>query len=187
VANAVLDGADCVMLSGETAKGAYPMEAVSVMASVCKEAEAALYYRALVADMEKVASLPLQPSDSVAKALVEAASCADAALIITLTLTGTSARLISKHRPRCPVLVLASDMHIGAACNLHRGCFPILCPPELASEAESAAGNEDSRFAHAMSKALEIGLLKSGDVVVLAHGVKSGSSSLTNFRMVQVA
>merc|ERR1719454_903189 len=79
VANAVLDGADCVMLSGETAKGAYPKEAVSVMAAVCKEAEAALYYRALVSDMEKVAKLPLAPSDSVAKAIVEAATCAEAA------------------------------------------------------------------------------------------------------------
>jgi len=183
VANAVLDGADCVMLSGETAKGSYPMEAVSVMAAVCKEAEAAIFNKALVLDMEAVASLPLDPSDSVAKAVVEAATCSDAKLIITLTMRGTSARLISKHRPRCPIMVLASDEHIGAACNLHRGCMPFKCPEALAAK----EGEEEEKFVFALETAKASGLVGSGDKVILAHGVTSGKTSLTNFRMVVLA
>jgi len=183
VANAILDGADCVMLSGETAKGNYPKEAVSVMAAVCKEAEAAVYHKALVLDMEAVASFPLDPSDSVAKAIVEAATCSNAAVIITLTATGTSARLISKHRPRCPILVLASDSHVGAACNLHRGCVPYLCPEEL----RDAADKEDERFMTAIQYGKNFGLISSGDKIVLAHGVTSGKTSLTSFRMVVLA
>ena len=183
VANAVLDGADCVMLSGETAKGAYPKEAVSVMAAVCKEAEAAIFNKALVLDMETVANLPLHPSDSVAKAVVEAATCSEAALIITLTATGTSPRLISKHRPRCPIMVLASDEHVGASCNLHRGCIPYLCPPELAT----IEGDEDSKFCYAIEQAMLNGLAMSGDKVVLAFGNKSGQASLSNFQLVVLA
>ena len=182
VANAVLDGADCVMLSGETATGDYPREAVSVMAAICKEAEAALFHKQLVLDMESVATLPMDPSDSVAKAIVEAATCSEARLIIALTKTGSSARLISKHRPRCPILVLASDAHIGAALNLHRGCVPYLCPPDLAESA-----TEDERFFVALSLAKEHGLAGAGDRVILAHGYKSGKSSLTSFRMVVLA
>jgi pyruvate kinase len=181
VANAVLDGADCVMLSGETAKGAYPKEAVEVMNAVCREAEAALYYQALVRDMETVCKLPLDPSDAVAKALVEAATCSEAELIVTLTLTGTSARLISKHRPRCPILVLASDAHCGAACNLHRGCMPYLCPEHITGH-----GTEDERFAAALTIAKNSGLVKPGATVVLAHGSKAGIASITNFRMVKL-
>ena len=178
VANAVLDGADCVMLSGETAKGKYPKEAVSVMAAVCKEAEAAMFNKALVLDMEAVASLPYDPSDSVAKAVVEAATCSDAKLIITLTRTGASARLISKHRPRCPIMVLASDEHVGAACNLHRGCMPFMCPADLAN----VPGKEDDRFVVALEIAKAQGLAVSGDKIVLAHG--GAGASLANFRMV---
>jgi len=182
VANAVLDGADCVMLSGETAKGAYPTEAVTVMNAVCKEAESAIFYKDLVADMETVLPLPLDPSDSVAKAVVEASTCAGAKLIITLTKTGTSARLISKHRPRCPILVLASDANVGAACNLHRGCIPYPCP-----EAISGDGYEDEKFAAAIMIAKDTKRVGSGDVVVLAHGVVSGQTSLTNFKVVKLA
>ena len=102
VANAILDGADCVMLSGETAKGKYPKEAVEVMANVCREAEAAVYYKQLSRDMKKSMPAPADHNESVAKAVVDASTTNFAKLIITLTTTGTSARLISKYRPRLP-------------------------------------------------------------------------------------
>ena len=79
-------------------------------------------------------------------------------------------------------MVLASDNHVGAACNLHRGCLPYACPPELAE-----VGTEDERFAVAIGMAKSAGLASSGNVVILAHGSASGTSSLTNFRMVKLA
>merc|ERR1740138_229259 len=90
VANAVLDGADCVMLSGETAKGSYPLEAVTMMGEICKEAESALFYKALAADIDMTTPPPLNVSEAVANAVVNAATYHEASLIITLTTTGTS-------------------------------------------------------------------------------------------------
>lgn len=145
------------------------------------EAEAAIFYKNLVLDMEAVLPLPLDPNDAVAKAVVEAATCSEATLIITLTRTGTSARLISKHRPRCPIFVLASTERAGSACNLHRGCIPFKCPSELGKSLE------DERFLVALQRAKENGLVKSGDAVVLAFGFQSGRTSLTNFRVVVLA
>jgi len=183
VANAVLDGADCVMLSGETAKGKYPMEAVSMMAHVCLEAESALFQRQLMLDL--VLSLPtlLGVNEAVAKAVVDAATTSDASLIITLTTSGDSARLISKFRPRCPIMVLTRSVHMGGACNLHRGCIPFLYP-----HPKPAEGNDsEERFSYAIKKAVDLGLLQGGASVVLAQGSKSGQQSLSTFRVAKVA
>merc|ERR1719454_1778901 len=177
VANAIIDGADCVMLSGETAKGEYPKEAVTVMAAVCKEAEAALFYKKLASDIDATGEVPMDPSEAVANACVNAATYHEAKLIITLTTTGTSARLISKYRPRCPIMVVARDEHIGAACNLHRGCVPFWYPhPKEDNDIEA-------RFHFAIKTAPEQGYCALGDRVALAYGWKSGYASLTNFRM----
>ena len=181
VANAVLDGADCVMLSGETAKGAYPMEAVTVMAAVCKEAEAALFYRDMASDIDVVQSLPLDMNESVANGCVNAATYHEASLIITLTSTGTSARLLSKYKPRCPILVVCRDKHIGAACNLHRGCIPIHYDKE-----KSETDDLTDRFLFGIQQAIKMGLCAQGDNVALSWGWRSGMSSLTNFRMAVV-
>ena len=186
VANAVLDGADCVMLSGETAKGSYPKEAVSTMAQVCLEAEAAIFYKAMASDIDLVQPMPTDMADSIANACVNAATHHEAVLIITLTSTGTSPRLISKYRPRCPIMVIARDPNIGAACNLHRGCIPFHYPvPKPATTGEVALDVEE-RFAFAIKVATEQGLCKVGDTVCLAFAYVTGGPSLTNFCMAVV-
>lgn len=126
-------------------------------------------------------ALPLGSSEATAAAVVDAAASHEAALIITLTLSGTSPRLLSKYRPRCPIMVLASEAHVGASLNLHRGCVPFAYP------FEHEPRDEEKRFAYAIKLAKSAGLLHSGDSVVLAHGTNSGKASLTSFRMVIIA
>jgi pyruvate kinase len=122
VANAVLDGADCVMLSGETAKGSYPMESgelcsdilrrplsphnlVLMMSETCLLAEAATCYPVLYDELRSQTSHPTETTETVAIAAVAAASEQNASAIVVLTTSGNTARLISKFRPTCPIIV----------------------------------------------------------------------------------
>ena len=187
VANAVLDGADCVMLSGETAKGKYPQEAVEMMSSVCLEAESAVYSKLAMADLTAAVKPPLSPSESIAKAAVEAANNREAVLIFTLTYSGTSARLLAKYRPRCPIIVLTKNASAGAACNLHRGVMPYLCPLDDADlEGEDNADWIESWLQWAIAKKKAENMISEGDSVIFAHGWKSGSQSLSTYRVITV-
>lgn len=98
VANAVLDGTDCVMLSGETAAGAFPVEAVEVMGRICREAEASLDYNQLFRTIIKQVSLPMSPLESLSSSAVQTAHKVRASLIICVTRGGTTARLVAKYR-----------------------------------------------------------------------------------------
>eukprot|EP00959_Pyramimonas_sp_CCMP1952_P204360 4273955-Pyramimonas_sp.AAC.1 len=106
VANAVLDGTDCVMLSGETAAGPYPVEAVKVMASICSEAEAFIDYPAAFQCLIKQVPIPMSIQESLASSSVRAAQKVMAKLIIVLSTTGFTARLVAKYKPPMPVLVV---------------------------------------------------------------------------------
>jgi pyruvate kinase len=104
VANAVLDGADCVMLSGETAKGAYPLEAVKMMAETSFLAEQSISYVPLFNEMRSLTQVPTDTSETVAMAAVSASLEQQAGAILLMSTSGNTARLVSKYRPRCPIL-----------------------------------------------------------------------------------
>jgi len=118
VANAVLDGSDCVMLSGEVAKGKYPVQSVSMMARVSREAETARnlypYFQSMLASLPK----PYAPAESVAASAVQAAFDQHAAAMIVLTNSGTTARLVAKFRPQCPIIAVVGNKCIHTARQL---------------------------------------------------------------------
>ncbi|KAF9434319.1 Pyruvate kinase, partial [Entomortierella beljakovae] len=124
VANAILDGADCVMLSGETAKGKYPLEAVRTMHETCVLAETAICYPPLFSEIQEMTTKPTATTETVASAAVSAAHEQEAGAIIILTTSGTTARLVSKYRPKCPIICLTRNAVTARQVHLHRGCYP---------------------------------------------------------------
>merc|ERR1719199_1815651 len=139
VANAVLDGTDCVMLSGETAAGSYPIQAVQVMSKICREAEASIDYHSLFKAIMKRTPLPMTPLESLASSAVRTAHKVQASLIVVLTRGGATARLVAKYRPTVPILtvvvpVLTTDNLTwqcsseapARQCLMSRGLSPIL-------------------------------------------------------------
>lgn len=110
VANAVLDGTDCVMLSGESAGGEYPIQAVTIMSKICVEAEKTINYRRQYNDLKLYTPGPVCTTEAVASAVCSAVlDQKDIKLIIVLTETGKLARLVSKYRPEVKILGCSSN------------------------------------------------------------------------------
>ncbi|CAG8649232.1 9770_t:CDS:2, partial [Acaulospora colombiana] len=126
VANAVLDGADCVMLSGETAKGSYPIESVKMMHETCIMAESVICYPPLFNELRALTPLPMETTESVACSAVSAAHEIHAACILVLSTSGNTARLISKYRPRCPIITVTRFAQTARQIHLYRGCYPFV-------------------------------------------------------------
>lgn len=183
VANAVLDGADCVMLSGETAKGDYPLECVLCMAKTCKEAEAALWQRHLFNDLVSTVAIPIDAAHSVAIATVEAAAKTSAAGIIVITTSGRSAHLISKYKPKCPIIAVTRYSQIARQCHLYRGILP-LSYQEPSQNDWMKDVDDRVQFGVRFGKAR--GFIKAGDPVIVVTGWKSGSGFTNTMRIVNV-
>lgn len=185
VANAVLDGTDCVMLSGETAAGAYPELAVQTMAKICVEAESTLNYGDVFKRIMENAPVPMSPLESLASSAVRTANSAKAVLILVLTRGGSTAKLVAKYRPGIPILSVVvpeiktdsfdwscSDEAPARHSLIFRGLFPVLSAGSArASDAESTEEALEFAIQHAKTK----GLCKVGDSVVALHRVESAS------------
>lgn len=175
VANAVLDGTDCVMLSGETAGGSYPLNAVKMMAHICREAEMCINYNALYlatrgSTTDEVGTMGTP--EAIASSAVKTAMDMKAKMLIVLTESGNTARLVCKYRPSQPILVLTPRRHVARQCaGLLRGC--------KAHVVGSMIGT-DGILLRAAEMGKELGYVKSGDAIVAIHGMLEARSGATN-------
>ncbi|CAE8592055.1 unnamed protein product [Polarella glacialis] len=164
VLNAVLDGTDVVMLSGETANGQFPEASVYTMRRICEQAERVLDYENLYLNMRRnvlaVHNL-MSPVESVCSSAVKATIDSDCPLILALTETGSTARVISKYRPKCPVLAVTASESTVRQLSASRGVIPLLT---------ASFQGTDSVIQKALIYAKEKGMVKSGDCVVAVHG-----------------
>jgi len=124
VGNAVTDGADCVMLSGETAKGNYPNEAVREMHETCLKAENTIAYVSHFEELSTLVKRPVSIVESCAMAAVRASLDMNAGAILVLSTSGDSARLLSKYRPVCPIFMVTRNASASRYGHLYRGVYP---------------------------------------------------------------
>ena len=175
VANAIFDGSDAIMLSGETAAGAYPLEAAATMARIALKAESAVDYAAKLANTTEPARVNI--TNAISMAACATAAELKTAAITTVTKSGFTARMISRYRPACPLIASTSDEMVWRQMNLIWGCKPMLYTGELP---------RGGVFDTALEIAVKSGLLKNGDTVVSALGMPLGFSGATNTLRVDI-
>jgi pyruvate kinase len=182
VANAILDGTSAVMLSGETAVGAYPVEAVRTMASLAREAEGAL---SEYGDLQNIRSEPAHVvTEAVSQAAITMADHLEAAAILTLTESGFTSRSISKYRPRCPILAISASQKVVRKLALNWGVNAIRY--EAAAGHDARERNDEDMIRFGIHRALELGYVQRGDVVVATAGVSRRTGSTNMIRVIEV-
>ncbi|KAI0788642.1 pyruvate kinase [Abortiporus biennis] len=186
VANAVLDGADCVMLSGETAKGSYPIQSVLMMAETCLLAESAICYPPLYDELRAVTPRPTETVETVALAAVAAASEQKAGAIIVLSTSGNTARLLSKYRPNMPIITVTRNQQTARQIHLHRGCYPFWYPEPRGIESHQWQTDVDNRIRFGLRNALKLNIIEPGAVVVAVQGWKGGLGHTNTLRILSV-
>nr|XP_050034253.2 pyruvate kinase PKM-like isoform X2 [Dermacentor andersoni]XP_050034254.2 pyruvate kinase PKM-like isoform X2 [Dermacentor andersoni]XP_054926861.1 pyruvate kinase PKM-like isoform X2 [Dermacentor andersoni]XP_054926862.1 pyruvate kinase PKM-like isoform X2 [Dermacentor andersoni] len=183
VANAVLDGADCVMLSGETAKGDYPLETVSMMDKICCEAESAFYQKDVFIHLSHIAPCPTDGTHTIAIAAVSASIKCLASAIIVITTTGRTAHLMAKYRPRCPILAISRVEQTIRQAHLYRGILPLLYTGERSADWPS---DVDARIEYALEIGKLRGFLRKDDAVIVVTGWRKGAGATNTLRVVYV-
>lgn len=166
VANAVYDGTSAVMLSGESAAGQYPVESVRTLASICEEAEKNEKYMTLHHYMKDVTNAPVTFRDTICAAAKNAAEYVGAKAIIAVSKSGRTPRAMAHFRPNCPIVAVALSAKLARLLTLNWGIF---------STVGEEKATTDEIIAQAMQKALDSGVVKQGDYVVVLSANKIGS------------
>ncbi|CAF3627568.1 unnamed protein product [Rotaria sp. Silwood1] len=205
VANAVLDNADCIMLSGETAKGKYPIQCIQLMHEIAREAEACLFHRELFSNLSYFTKPPLDQMQSAAIAAVEAAFRSYASLIVVLTHSGRSAQLIAQYRPRAVIMVVTRSLQTARHMHLYRGCCPVYVASTQNADYEKEgeplfkqhhiSANQalsmsewlldvDARVIDAIKLGKARGFVSTGDAVIVVTGWRPGHGTTNTLRII---
>ncbi|MEG1458366.1 MAG: pyruvate kinase, partial [Acetivibrio sp.] len=169
VANAIYDGTSAIMLSGETAAGKYPIQALGTMVRIAERTEQDIDYKKRFKNIETVYNSDV--TEAISHATCTVAHDMDAIAIITVTKSGRTARKVTKYRPECPIMGCATYPHICRQLNLSWGVVPL----HIREEQDTF-----ELFDHAVKAVMERGYLKKGDLTVITAGVPIGDSGNTN-------
>lgn len=171
VANAIYDGTTAIMLSGETAAGAYPVEAVRTMARIAERAEKDIDYGERREKMLQSDRIQRNTTTAICHACCTVADEVGAKAIITVTISGFTAARLSRLRPSCPVIACTTNATVACQSNLLFGVVPLIIDME---------NDEEALFHAAIERTDLTGLVGKGDRVVLTAGVPLGASGNTN-------
>ncbi|WP_044477715.1 pyruvate kinase [Paenibacillus antibioticophila] len=169
VANAIFDGTDAIMLSGETAAGKYPVESVLTMSRIAEKAESALEYREIFIKQSNAQQTTV--TEAISQSVANSALELNAKAIISSTETGYTARMVSKYRPKAPIIAVTTEESTMRRLALNWGVTPVK---------GQIATSTDEMFDYAMKGGLDSGLVKEGDLVVITAGIPLGRSGSTN-------
>ena len=169
VANAIYDGTSVIMLSGETAAGKYPVEAIRTMSKIAERTENDINYRRRFRENDSDSNRDV--TNAISHATCAAAYDLEASAIITVTQSGQTARMISKYRPQMPIVGCTTQIATYRHLCMSWGVIPVLCEEQK---------TEDDLFNHAISRAKERGIIKDGDLVAITAGVPLGIPGTTN-------
>ncbi|NLY44194.1 MAG: pyruvate kinase [Clostridiaceae bacterium] len=175
IANAIYDGTSAIMLSGETSVGKYPVESLKTMARIAVRTERSIDYRKRFA----LESFNVQPNvtNAISHATCTTAHDLGAAAIISVTKSGHTARMVSKFRPACPIVATTTSVKVYRQLAISWGVYPLLADIKETT---------DDLFDHAVEKALQSGIVKNGDLVVITAGLPLGISGTTNILKVHL-
>lgn len=172
VANAILDGTDAIMLSGETASGDYPVEAVETMNKIAQRIEASLKYKTLF--VTKGFERQATTTDAIAHATVQLAYELDAAAIITPTESGYTTKVVSKYRPKAAIVAFATEEVTARHLNLRWGVYSIIGKPWH---------DVEDMINAATTSAVKENYVKRGDITVVTSGIKHGQGNTSSIRV----
>ena len=177
VANAIYDGTSAIMLSGETSIGKYPSESVRTMAKIAISTEQSIHYQKRFAQSQMDFESTMNVTNAISHATVTTAHSLNAGAIITITKTGSTARMISKYRPSCPIIGCTPDIKVYRQMAMSWGIIPVLVEEKLKS---------DELFDDAVEISVAAGVVNHGDLVVITAGLPLGIPGMTNILKVHI-
>ena len=175
VANAIYDGTDAVMLSGETAAGQYPEEAVKTMRNIAVSAEAAQDYKKLLSDRTKLVETSLV--NAIGVSVAHTALNLNVKAIVAATESGSTARTISKYRPHSDIIAVTPSEKTARQCAIVWGVYPVV---------KEGRKTTDALLNNAVATAVETGRVSNGDLIIITAGVPTGEKGTTNMMKIHL-